>query len=105
MRILLDECVPWPLHRILVGHQCVTAQASGWGGIKNGELLRLAEGQFDLFITSDQNMQYQQNLAQSAIRILELSSNDLRRLLDAARLIQTALDTIGPGQLLHLEIP
>jgi len=83
----------------------VTAQACGWGGIKNGELLRLAEGQFDLFITSDQNLRYQQNLTESAIRILELSSNDLRRLLAAARLIQTALGAIGAGELVHLEIP
>jgi hypothetical protein len=49
MKILLDECVPWPMHKFLTGHECFTAQC-GWGGIKNGELLQLAEGQFDLFI-------------------------------------------------------
>jgi len=41
MRILLDECVPWPMHKLLVGHECTTAQKRGWGGIKNGDLRRL----------------------------------------------------------------
>ena len=63
MRILLDECVPWPVRHCLVGHQCTTVQQQGWGGWKNGDLIRRAEAKFDLFITSDQNMQYQQNLA------------------------------------------
>jgi len=56
MRILLDECVPWPMHRLLAGHDCTTVQQCGWGGIKNGDLLRLAEGEFDMFVTSDQNI-------------------------------------------------
>jgi hypothetical protein len=56
MNILLDECVPWPMHRLLAAHQCTTAQHCGWGGKKNGELLRLAESRFDLFVTSDQNI-------------------------------------------------
>jgi len=58
MKILLDECVPWPMHRLLAGHECMTAQQRGWGGIKNGDLLRLAESEFDLFITADQNIRY-----------------------------------------------
>jgi hypothetical protein len=52
MKILLDECVPSPMHRLLTHHSCTNVQAQGWGGIKNGELLRLAETEFDLFITS-----------------------------------------------------
>ncbi len=59
MKILLDECVPWPMHRLLASHECRTAQQQGWGGIKNGRLLQLAEGEFDLFITSDLNLRYQ----------------------------------------------
>jgi len=76
MKILLDECVPWPMHRLLTGHDCTTAQKRGWGGISNGDLLQLAETEFDLFVTSDQNIRYQQNLAHRAIAILELSTND-----------------------------
>ena len=53
MKILLDECVPAPLGRVLVDHECHTAQQMGWKSIRNGELLALAEGKFDLFITAD----------------------------------------------------
>jgi hypothetical protein len=105
MRILLDECVPWPMHKLLLAHDCVTAQKRGWGGLKNGDLLRLAEGEFDLFITSDQNIRYQQNLAGRRIPILELSTNDLRRIEAAAAQIQAAVAAIKPGELRYLEIP
>jgi predicted nuclease of predicted toxin-antitoxin system len=105
MNILLDECVPWPMHRLLAGHQCTTAQQRGWGGVKNGELIRLAEGEFDLFITSDQNIRYQQNLAGRRISILELSTNDLRRIRIAAAEIQAAVTSIKPGEFRRLLIP
>ena len=105
MNILLDECVPWPMHQLLLGHSCTTAQKEGWGGKKNGELLRLAETRFELFITSDQNIRYQQNLAGFQIAILELSTNDLRRIQAAAALICSAIDTIRAGQFHHLDIP
>jgi hypothetical protein len=101
MRILLDECVPWPMHRLLTGHECSTAQQHGWGGIKNGRLLQLAEKEFDLFITSDQN-RYQQNLAGRRIAILERSTNKLRRIEATAALIQSA---IRPSEFRRLEIP
>lgn len=105
MRILLDECVPWPMHKLLAGHECTTAQKCGWGGIKNGELLRRAEGQFELLITADQNLRYQQNLAGFRIAILELSTNDLRRIQAAAALIRSTIDALQPGQFRLLEIP
>ena len=105
MKILLDECVPWPMRKFLAGHECSTAHQHGWGGIKNGDLLRLAEGKFDLFITSDQNIRYQQNLAGRQIAILELSTNDLRRIQAAAGLIQSAAATIRPKEFRRLEIP
>jgi hypothetical protein len=105
MKILLDECVPWPMHRLLTGHECMTAQQRGWGGIKNGDLLRLAESEFDLFITADQNIRYQQNLAGRSTPILELSTNKLRRLSAAAASIQSAIITMKPGEFRHLEIP
>lgn len=53
MRILLDECVPLPIRAIFVGHECIAVKEQGWDGIKNGQLLQLAEGEFDLFITAD----------------------------------------------------
>src|SRR5581483_2185840 len=105
MKILLDECVPWPMHRLLAGHECRAAQQQGWGGIKNGRLRQLAEDEFDLFITSDQNLRYQQNLAGRKIAILELSTNKLRRIEAAVNLIQAAIISIKPAEFRQLEIP
>ncbi len=105
MKILLDECVPWPMHRLLAGHECRTAQKQGWGGIKNGRLLQLAKAEFDLFITADQNMRYQQNLSGRSIAILELSTNKLHRIEAAADLIRSAIAAMKPGEFRELEIP
>jgi hypothetical protein len=105
MRILLDECVPWPMHRLLTGHVCTTAQRRGWGGIANGELLQMAAAEFDLFITADQGIRYQQNLANRPLAVLEFSSNDLRRLLAAKRAVEEAVSAIAPQEYRRLEIP
>lgn len=105
MRILLDECVPWPMHRLLEGNDCRTAQQCGWTGVKNGDLIRLAEQEFDLFLTADQNLRYQQNLSGRGIAIIELSTNKLRRIEAAAELIQLAVATITPREYRKLEIP
>ena len=85
------------MHRLLAGHECCTAQQAGWGGVENGQLLKLAESRFDLFITSDQNMRYQQNLAGRQIAILELSTNNLRRIEAAVNELLITLADIKPG--------
>src|SRR4051812_11006927 len=105
MKILLDECVPWPMHRILSQHSVTSVQAKGWSGIRNSELLRRAESEFDLLITSDQNILYQQNVAARNIAILELSTNDLRRICVSMALIQQTVEAVKPGEFRHLEIP
>lgn len=105
MKILLDECVPWPLHRLLTGHDCQAVKQRGWGGIKNGDLLRLAAAEFDLFITADQNIRYQQDLAARRIAIIELSTNKLRRLQNAAVLIQSAVNAVKSAEYRRLDIP
>ncbi|MGQ0763643.1 MAG: hypothetical protein ACT4OT_16745 [Acidobacteriota bacterium] len=92
MRILLGECVPWPIHRLFANHTCKSVQARGWSGIRNGDLLRRAEGAFELFITSDQNIRYQQNMLGRRIAILELSTNDLRRIEAARSFIESAIE-------------
>src|SRR5258708_495659 len=65
MRVLIDECAPRALKRLLVdrGHDCSTVQEAGWSGKHNGELLNLAETAFDVLVTVDPNLRYQQNLA------------------------------------------
>ena len=105
MRILLDECVPWPLHRLLSSHSCTSVQAEGWAGIRNGDLLQRAEAHFDLFITSDQNIRYQRNLAGRRLAILELSTNDLHRIQAASALIQETIETIRSDEFKRLSIP
>ena len=70
MRILLDEAVPRRLGALLTGHQTTTVPKSGWAGIKNGKLLALAATKFDVFLTSDKNIEFQQNLAGLPLAIL-----------------------------------
>jgi hypothetical protein len=105
MKILLDECVPWPMHKILTGHTVSTAQREGWAGITNGQLLQCCEGKFDLFITADQNMQYQQNLQGRSVAILLLSTNKLRKLLAAASVVQSTVIATQPAEFRVLQIP
>ena len=63
MRVLLDECLPKRLKRDLTGHQARTAPEMGWASKRNGDLLRLAERDFDVFLTVDRKLQHQQNLS------------------------------------------
>jgi hypothetical protein len=93
------------MRHLFAGHVCKTAQHMGWTGKKNGELLRLAEAAFDVFVTSDQNIRYQQNLSGRRIAIVELSTNKLRRIRAAADLIQGAIQNIRPGDFIQVKIP
>jgi hypothetical protein len=105
MKILLDECVPWPIFKVLTAHDCVPVQRRGWSGIKNGELLRLAEVEFDLFITADQSLRYQQNLTGSRLAILQLSTNKLEPILAARSQIEEAVGAMHRGEFKILRIP
>lgn len=72
MRVFLDHCVPKRLLRLLPEHEVKTAYQMGWAAKKNGELLRLVEGDFEVFITVDQNLRHQQNLSSSPLLVLVL---------------------------------
>jgi len=104
IRILLDECVPRPFRRELPNYNVRTVPEMGWSGITNGKLLRLAEQQFDVFITIDKNMQHQQNLASSTMAIIVLNclSNRIDDLLPFGPAVLAALETIQPGALVVL---
>src|ERR1700738_1011828 len=82
MRVFLDECVDWRLARDLIGHQVMTARQMGWSSIENGRLLALAAQEFDVFITVDRNLSYQQNLTTVSIPVIVLraASNRLAEL-------------------------
>jgi predicted nuclease of predicted toxin-antitoxin system len=105
MRLLLDECVPQQLRHFLTAHECATAQDCGWEGIANGELIQRASQRFDVFVTADQNMRYQQNLSGSKIAILELSTNNVRRIRAATPQILAVLASLLPGEIRRLDIP
>lgn len=72
MRILIDECLNWRLARALTGHHSVSVQKMGWGGLDNGTLLTLAEREFDVFLTGDRNLSFQQSVIQYEIAVVVL---------------------------------
>lgn len=74
MRILLDECIDRRFARTLSGHDVSTVPQMGWAGVKNGELMKLAEANFDVFVTVDRNLSYQQNLPRYDIALIVLRS-------------------------------
>ncbi len=80
MRILLDECVPVGLKARLAlpGHVCETVPEAGFANKKNGELLELAEGRWDVLLITDRNIKYQQNIAGRDIAILILCARSNR---------------------------
>lgn len=82
MRILLDEDLPRRLGALLVGHESVTVQRAGWSGIKNGKLLALAGTQFEVFLTMDSGLEFQQSMATLpvAVLIIEALSNRMEHL-------------------------
>ena len=101
MRILLDESIPRRLGPLLVGHQATTVAKSGWAGIKDSPLLALAATQFDVFLTADRNIEYQQNLAALplAILVLVIRSNRLEVVAPLVPDILQALNHLPPCSL------
>jgi hypothetical protein len=90
VRVLLDECVPRRLNRELPRHDVRTTPDMGWAGRRNGDLLRLAEQEFDVFLTVDRKLQHQQNLSAFKIAVIVLvargnSFEHLRPLMPAVR--------------------
>jgi predicted nuclease of predicted toxin-antitoxin system len=105
MKILLDECTPHVLKQRLPGFQITTVQELGWTGIKNGELLARAEKQFDVFITTDKNLRYQQNLSGRKLAIIELPTNEVPIVASLAPAIQDALAAINAGDFVEIPLP
>lgn len=105
MRILLDECLPKQLKKELPGYEVSTVPEAGWAGKKNGELLKLAETRFDVFVTIDQNLTYQQNLQKAKIAVITLAapSNRLEDIQPLVPQLLAALRRIKPGELIQIE--
>ena len=104
MRVLLDECVPRKLGRELTDHEVVTVTERGWSGVENGELLALAEAEFDVFLTVDQNLKYQQNLTSIKIGLILMiaRNNGLKALSPLMPEVRRALETIKVGEFVRI---
>ena len=106
MRLLLDECIDRRLAKDLEGHDVKTVPQVGWSGIKNGALLTLAEKEFDVFITVDRNLSFQQNLPNfnMAVIVLHAMSNRLADLKPLVPKILSTLPTLAKGEAEHIGI-
>ncbi len=100
MRLLLDESLPRKLKHLLRPHEVKTVPEMGWASKKNGELLRLAQGSFDVFITADQKLPKQQNLSifTVAVVVLAAHTNRLEDLQDLVPDLLGILPQVNPGE-------
>ncbi len=107
MRVLLDESVPRPLAAELPGHNVQTVVQAGWAGVQNGELLRRATfAGFEVLVTMDRNLEYQQNIAQAGLGLVVLIARDNRveTVVPLAAAILSVLDQVRPGSVLHIGV-
>ena len=103
MRVLLDECIDWRLSRVLVGHDVKTARQMGWTAIQNGELLTLAAPAFDVFVTTDRNLSFQQNLDTLPLPVIVLTART-NRLADLEPLVPALLAALKSNKLGGVQI-
>jgi hypothetical protein len=101
-RIILDENLPVPLRLLLAEFDVFTVQFQGWSGIQNGELIARIEGQFEVFITGDKNLRYQQNISGRRIAIIELPYTRLAQIEPLLDPIRLAVQSAGEGDYLQI---
>ena len=104
MKILFDQGTPAPLRHELTGHTVRTTYEMGWANKSNGDLLTLAEGDFDLLTTTDKNLRYQQNLKGRTLAILVLPTTRWPILRGRVAEILAAVNSIAPGELRELDL-
>ena len=105
LRVLLDECVPRRLKTDLRDHEVRTVQEEGWASLKNGELLRVAAGHFDVLLTLDRNIAFQQNLRGLNIAVLamEVTSNRLVDIRPIMSQVRAALPKVRAGEVTRVD--
>lgn len=104
MKILFDQGTPAPLRRYLTGHAADLAYERGWSNLSNGDLLHVAEREgYELLITTDQNLRYQQNIAGRQLAIIVLLSTSWPRIRLRVDDVRAAVDTLTLGD--YIEIP
>ncbi len=105
MKILFDQGTPAPLRHELAGHEVSTAFEMGWATLTNGELLRAAAAQFDLLLTTDQNLPHQQNITHIELGIVILPTTSWGMIRRHADLIRVAIGNASAGQIIQLVFP
>jgi hypothetical protein len=102
MKILFDHGTPAPLRSRLAGHEISTAYEMGWATLSNGDLLAVAEKSFDAFITTDQNLCHQQNLAGRRLAILVLPTTSWPEIQKHINQVADAVSALKPGDFIEL---
>ena len=106
MKLLFDQGTPVPLRNYLPNHIVETAYEKGWSNLKNGDLLTLAEAEgFEVLVTTDQNLRYQQNLSGRRIGVLVLLTTNWSRIKKNVALVVHALDNLHPGSYEEIDFP
>ncbi len=93
MKVFIDECIDWRLSRDIVGHEVRTARQMGWSEVKNGRLLALVEESFDVFVTVDRNLSFQQDLPSFSVSVVVMRARS-NRLADLRPLVPLLLEQI-----------
>lgn len=106
MRVLFDQATPVPLRSFLQGHTARTAAQEGWDRLQNGELLNAAEAAgFDVLVTTDKNLRYQQNLVGRKIAVILLRKQQWPQLQAHVQLVVNAVNATTPGAYVEVDIP
>lgn len=106
MRVLFDQATPVPIRPFLTGHAISTAAQEGWDMLNNGDLLKAAEGAgFDVFLTTDKNIRYQQNLTGRKIAIVLIRKQQWPDLKPHVQLVVAAVNGVTPGSYVEVDVP
>ena len=106
MRVLFDQATPVPIRQFLLGHTVRTAAQQRWDTLTNGDLLTAAEREgFDVFLTTDKNIRYQQNLSGRTIAIVVIGVQQWPSLEPHTALVVDAVNAATPGSYTEVEIP
>jgi hypothetical protein len=105
MRILFDQGTPAPLRHLLAQHDVSTAYEMGWSTLDNGELINAAEASFDLLITTDQNIEHQQDLSGRGLAVIILPTTSWPKIRANIRYVTQAIGKAAPGRYLKVSFP
>jgi hypothetical protein len=106
MRVLFDQDTPVPIRTFLIGHTVRTAAQEHWDTLQNGDLLTVAEhAGFEVFLTTDKNMRYQQNMAGRTIAVVVIGLQQWPALQPHVALVVAAVNAATPGTFTEVDIP